>query len=79
MESPKHECVTYGTYYLWCKYDSVPYNDKTVILFKATTTGIWKFTEKSDFVLKSGFRVIAFAIFLEVGYVVIIVVNFVYK
>lgn len=61
------------------KYDSVPYNDKTVILLKATATGIWKFTEKSDFALKSGFQVIAFAIFLEVGYVVKIVVNFVYK
>ena len=32
-----------------------------------------------DFLLKSGFQVIAFFILLEVGYLVITVVNFVYK
>ena len=34
---------------------------------------------KVDFFLKNGFQVIAFSILLEVGYLVIIVVNFVYK
>ena len=37
------------------------------------------FLRKDDFLLKSGFQVIAFFIPLEVGYLVIIVVNFVYK
>ena len=34
---------------------------------------------KVDFLLKNGFQVIAFFIHLEVGYLAIIVVNFVYK
>ena len=34
---------------------------------------------KIDFPLKSGFQVLAFFIPLEIGYLVIIVVNFVYK
>ena len=34
---------------------------------------------KVDFLLESGFQVIAFFILLEVGYLVTIVVNFVYK
>ena len=34
---------------------------------------------KVDFFLKNDFQVMAFSILLEVGYLVIIVVNFVYK
>ena len=55
--------------------------------FKVAATGIWKLIasdksnllRKFDFLLKSGFQVIAFYVSLEVGYLAVIVLNFVYK
>ena len=43
------------------------------------TSHIFNLLRKVDFLLESGFQVIAFFILLEVGYLVTIVVNFVYK
>ena len=38
-----------------------------------------KLLRKVDFFLKSGFQIIAFFILLEIRYLVIIAINFVYK